>query len=296
MSHPPDLDSRRLKVFRAVCAEGSLSRAARRLHLSQPAVTACVQQLEAAVGTALLVRGVRGVEPTPAGARLLPFADAMVELLDRATAEVGERPESNEPLVLAASTTAATYLVPRHLAALRRELGDFPIELRVGNTAEVLSWVERRTVPLGLVEGKGRAPRVRLEPVLDDEILPVVAADAPRAFLRAAASRLEGATLLLREPGSGTREVVERALRRIGRKPGRLDVELGSTEAIRMGVLANLGIAFLSRLVIGAELENGRLRILEVPGLSIRRAFSLAYLGTPPSGLAGRLGDRLRAG
>jgi molybdate transport repressor ModE-like protein len=287
---PGDLDSRRLAIFHAVVEAGAITLAAKRLHLSQPAVTANVQQLEAALGKRLLERRARGVAPTDAGRRLLPYAARMESLLEEAVLDVGTRRAPTGPLVLGASTTVAAYVVPRLVADYTRELGPLPVRVQVANTSQVLAWVEEGLVPLGLVEGPPRAARVRLTPFIDDELLPLVASDAPRELTQVRKiADLASVPILWREPGSGTREVVERALRASAkRRPAAHDLELGSSEAIKSAVLLGLGIAFASRFVVSTELANGRLRALPLPGLRIMRAFSFAYRGRELTGLAAR--------
>lgn len=293
---PDDLDSRRLAIFRAVVEAGAITLAARRLHLSQPAVTANIQQLEAAVGKRLLERRARGVVPTDAGRRLLPYATRVAALLEDAVLDVGARVSPSGPLVLGASTTVAAYVVPRLVADYTREIGPLPVRVQVGNTAQVVAWVEDGTVPLGIVEGPSRAARMRIEPFVEDELLPLVATDAPRELARVrTAADLAHVPVLWREPGSGTREVVERALRaRARRKPAAHDLELGSTEAIRTALLLGLGVGFVSRFVAASELATGRVRVLPIPGLRITRAFSFAYRGRELAGLAERFHAHVR--
>lgn len=264
-----DFDSRHLRILRTVIETGSITGAARRLYVSQPAVTASVQKLEAALGVTLLERHARGVTPTAAGQRLLKHARRVDEALSELVDDVGASAGPLAALALGASTTIAAGLAPRLFSLFADAHQVAGMRLRVGNTAAILDEVKQGTLPMGLVEGLTRAPRVHLEPFLDDTILPVVAASSP---LRGAAA-LES-PILWRERGSGTRAVVERALRSRGRKPTPQDLELGSTDAIRAATIHGLGVAFLSRWSIGPELETGRLRVLSIPGLDIVRSFS----------------------
>lgn len=261
-----------------VVEAGSITLAAKRLHLSQPAVTAHIRQLESALGKPLLERRARGVVPTDAGRRLIPIAAKIEDLLEEAQRVAGAVDTALGPLVLGASTTIASCIVPSLIAEFVRRHGARGVRVEVGNTAQILAWVEDGSVPLGLVEGHPRAARVRLERFIDDELVPMVATRGPRELtaIRTLA-QLRAATLLFREPGSGTRDVVERALRRqAARSPVETDLVFGSTEAIRNGAVEGLGVAFLSRFVAAHELASGRLRILAVPGLEIRRSFSWA--------------------
>ena len=285
------LDPRRLETFRVVATTGRVSAAARLLHLSQPAVTAQVRQLEAECGQPLFERTPRGVRLNAAGQALLGYAQRVRQLLDEATGIArADLPPGGE-LALAASTTVASYGLPGLVASFLKAHRGTGVRLEVGNTAEVLGWVREGRVPLGVVEGHGRAPGVRLERLLDDELIAVVAAHAPPELLRVRrVEDLEAVPLIWREPGSGTRAVVERALRRAGsrRRSRAGDLQLGGTEAIKTAAAEGLGVAFLSRWSIQAELATGRLRPLPLRDVRIQRAFSWALPSDEPAGLAGR--------
>ncbi|QSQ25267.1 LysR family transcriptional regulator [Pyxidicoccus parkwayensis] len=295
---PTRLDPRRLETFRVVATTGQVSAASRLLHLSQPAVTAHIHQLERECGRPLLVRTARGVRLNEAGRVLLEYARRHQQLLDEAALAVAGEEAVGGELALAASTTVASSVVPELLASFLRLHPDVKVRLEVGNTEQVLAWVGEGRVPLGLVEGHARAPRIRLEHYLDDELVPVISSQAPAELLRVrSVAMLEAVPLLWREPGSGTRAVMERALRKAGvrRGPRAGDLQLGSTEAIKGAVSAGLGVGFLSLWSIQAERASGRLRLLPVPGLRVERAFSWVLPVDTPSGAAGRFLRHARA-
>ncbi|MFT3765543.1 MAG: LysR family transcriptional regulator [Minicystis sp.] len=276
-----------LATFRAVAGAGTISAAAKLLHLSQPAVTAQVRKLEEQCGAPLLLRSARGVAPTDAGQRLLGYAERVEALLDEAAETLAAPPAEARELTLSASTTVASYVLPPLLAEFARSAGQLAVRVDVGNTEDVLERVRSGAAPLGLVEGHARAARVRLERFLADELVAVVASDAaPELNQIRRASDLRRAPIIWREPGSGTRAVVERALKHAvgSRPPNPRDVQIGGTEAIKGAALAGLGVAFLSRWSIGAELALGRLRILPLRDLAIPRVFSWAL---PPGGATG---------
>ncbi|RYZ61697.1 MAG: LysR family transcriptional regulator, partial [Proteobacteria bacterium] len=148
-------------------------------------------------------------------------------------------------------------------------------------------------VPLGLVEGHARASGIRLEPFLDDEIVPIMAAGRGREspFVVRHANDLDDVPMLWRESGSGTRAVVERALAKAGvrrRKTHDLDVELASTEAIVGGVMAGLGVAFVSRWSVRAHVAAGLVRVIPGLDLVVRRTFRWALPAGALSGTAAR--------
>ncbi len=282
------LDTELLATFLAVVQEGCISAAARVLHLSQPAVTARVRRLEESVGAPLLVRSVRGVEPTAAGVKLAERAREVRRLLEEALDEVGDEEHALGDLLLAASTTIAAHVLPSVLARFRARHPDVPIELEIGNTKDVVEAVRSGAKPLGLVEGTARALGVRLVPWLDDELVPVVGVDAPFVVRRDA--DLLNVPILWRESGSGTRAVVAEALKSAGlrRRPDRLDPVLGTSSAIANAAAAGLGVAFLSRWALAPLLAAGRLRTIPGLALSIRRTFQWALPAGALTGSAAR--------
>jgi DNA-binding transcriptional LysR family regulator len=286
-SHP--LDPALLSTFLTVLDHGRISGSAKVLHLSQPAVTAQIRKLEQALGAALFVRSVHGVTPTEAGLRLASYARSVQKLLDEAVEELSSLEEQSGPLVVAASTTIAAHVLPPLFAQFRAVERRVPLRLYVGNTEEVVNEVRAGRVPLGLVEGTARAAGVRLEPFIADEIVPIVGREA--RFRVGHVRDLEHVPILWREAGSGTRAVVERALRGAGlrrRAMRSLDIELGSTEAILGGAAVGLGVAFVSRWSARAHLAAGMVRVVQGLDLLVRRTFSWALPAGALSGTVAR--------
>lgn len=280
----PPLDPDLLATFLAVVQHGRISAAARAIHLSQPAATARIRRLELSVGAPLLLRSVRGVAPTPAGERLAARAREVQQLLEAALDDFGDEEHALGPLSLAVSTTIAAHVLPSVLARFRARHPELPVALQVANSEEVIAAVRAGRQPLGLVEGTARAVGVRLEKWLDDELVAVMAPDAPFVVRRDA--DLIPLPLLWREPGSGTRAVIAAALKKAGvrTRPAPLDPVLGTSSAIANAAAAGLGVAFLSKWALAPFLATGRLK--PIPGLSftIRRTFQWAL---PAGALAG---------
>jgi len=288
-----------LHAFLVVAEAGKISEAARRLHLSQPAVTAQIRRLEADLDMALFIRSVHGVTLTSRGARLRERLQRVFADLEEALSELDQPRELTGILKFAASTTSAAHFVPDLFARFRRNHPAVGLHLVVGNAEDVLEHVREQHVELGLLAGHERSPGVRLEEFMPDEI---VAVCAPRIrdpkFRRAIESLksirdLERLPLIWRERGAGTRAVVEQVLKERGLNVRKLDqrVEIGSTEAIKSLVTAGIGVAFFSCWEIQNELAAGTVREINVPGLRIRRVFSWAL---PSGGLAGLPGEFYR--
>lgn len=285
----PSLDPRKLETFRVVVQTGKISHAAKLLHLSQPAVTAQIQALEEECGRALLRRTPKGVTPNAWGLQLLEAAHALRDLLAKAEDALRAEPALDQEVVLAASMTTSAYVVPQLLAGYRALHGPVPFRVQVSNTGRVLDWVAEGRVPLGLVEGHRRGSRVHLERYLDDEIVAVVSAHAAGLQRVERASDLARAPLILREPGSGTRALVEEALgRAAGGRALRSDLQLGSNQSVKMAALAGLGVAFLSRWSLREELASGALKLVQVKGLRISRPLAWATQSRSLPGAAGR--------
>jgi molybdate transport repressor ModE-like protein len=277
-----------LRLFAAVVEHGGFSRAAEAVHVSQPAVSKAVGELERKAGVPLLERGGRGgrgVRLTEAGEALYARARrifseeraAEEELRARRGVELGT-------LRIGASTTIATYLLPELLATFdRRHPG---VELRVAslNTRAVVERLLAYELDVALVEGPVRATGVEVSRWREDQ-LEVIAPAAHRLAGRRGveAAELAAERFLVREPGSGTRAVSEAALAALGVAPART-LELGSTEAIKRAVAAGLGVAIVSRAALEVELDLGTLSVLAVEGVEITRPLSRLWLsGRPPS-------------
>ena len=280
----PRLDPEWLTTFLSVAEHGGVLAASRAMHVSQPALSARLRRLEDAVGQALFDRSAQGMTLTEAGKRLLPVARRLPKVLREALEAVDPTAgvKLAGPLRLSASTTLADFVLPPLLAEYARTREVSGVELRVGNTDEVLGAVRSGRVALGAVEGLRRAAGLHLEPFANDEIIPVYSPDRlPREvrnkLQKVSRTRdLAQLPLLWREPGSGTRRVIEDAFRRRGVPVSslRTDFVLGGTLALRGAALAGLGIAFLPRRTIGQELALGRLVAVEKPALRVRRTFS----------------------
>ena len=284
------IDPRKLDTFRVVAQTRKISSAAKLLHLSQPAVTAQVRALEEECGRALLLRSSRGVTPTDWGLRLLETAKHLHVALGELESDLQGEPAVEEEVVVGASMNAAAYLLPPIVAGYRAIHGRVPFRVQVSNTARVLDWVADGRVPLGLVEARQRSPRAHLERYLEDELVAVAAASARDLCRISRAAELANVPLLMREPGSHTRAVVEDAIGRVAgahvvRRP---ELLFGSNQSIKMAAVAGLGVAFVSRWSVQVEVTAGTLRVLPLRDLRVVRAFSWATASRELHGGAGR--------
>ncbi|ACL23448.1 LysR family transcriptional regulator [Chloroflexus aggregans] len=277
-----------LRIYVAVLDHGSFTRAAEALTMSQSAVSRAVQELERQLGTVLLERRPRGVAPTEAGVILGEHARRIFAHERLAIESLNElRGLQRGRLAIGASSTIGTYLLPPLLGAYHRQYPGIELFLNIGNTQQVMEHLLEYRIEVAYVEGPV-TPDERLQITLwrDDELVVIAAPDHPlarRAHLTEA--DIIGAPFVLREPGSGTREVMEQALAERGITVQPV-MELGSTEAVKHAVSAGLGLSIVSKVAIQMEIIAGRLTILRIPSLMIQRRLSRVRLIERPQSQA----------
>lgn len=294
------LNLNHLRIFHTVVEEGSITGAARRLHISQPAVSKQLADLEGAVGTTLVDRLPRGIRPTAGGELLAEHARRIFAEEEAAERRLGQLLGLHEGrLAVGASTTIGGYLVPRVFGEFRDRHPNVVLELEIGNTRAIQSDVIEGRLDLGLTEGFADADALDVEVFTHDEMVLIAGpagSDGPLEGVAAIrAAELATLPFIVREPGSGTRDVITAALaeRGVERKPR---MTLGSTEAIKNAVARGLGVAIVSRLAVALELEIGRLREVAIVDLEIRRALHcLTLRGKHPSPAATEFLGLLRA-
>ena len=274
------MDTRQLAAFCAVVERRSFSQAADRLGVTQPAVSLQVRALEKRLGTQLLDRSGRRVEPTEAGWRLYRGAQRMLALEDQLVADVGASGEGalTGDLVLGASTGPAAIAVPVVLCEFQVQNPDVRVFLTVSDTHSVVERVAARELEFGIVGAARRHRGVRFEPFFSDQVILACPPGHPFAGRTVTLEELRGQSLILMQEGAGVRQIVEDALRRLGVRLRDLDVrlELGLQESVRRAVEAGYGVTFISRTAVESDLEAGRLAEARVEGLEATREISLA--------------------
>jgi LysR family transcriptional regulator, transcriptional activator of the cysJI operon len=285
------IENFRIRVFRAVAAHLSFSRAAEELLLTQPAVTQQIKALEDELGVSLFDRGGGRIALTPGGAALLPFADEMKTLGDEAVAAVARAyGEYAGELTIGASQTIGQYLLPTFVAAFLRTHPKIRITARSGNTDQMLEALVAGEVHIALIEGPEQRKDVHIEAFMEDHLVLVVPASHGWAGQEITPQDLKSQPLLIREYGSGSRRIVEQALTNAGLKMKDLiiSMELDSTEGLLNAVEAGLGVTFVSRWAVRNQLALGTLKLSRVAGLRLSRSFSMVYAAGPvPTGGVG---------
>jgi DNA-binding transcriptional LysR family regulator len=265
-----------LHTFEVVARERSFTRAARRLDLSQPAVSAHIRALEHYYGVRLFEVRQRRTHLTSAGEALFAYTTRVFHLLDEAS-QVLEASRSGQRGVLrfGASTTLGNYLLPIVLGGFARAHPGVSFDVAIGTSGDVLAWVKADRIQFGFVEAPLQDADVQLDPIGQDELLLTLAATHPLVRRkRLSPSSLVRYPILRREATSGTQQLVDTELARAG-ATSPTQLVLGSTEALKQAVVQGVGLAWLPRLAILHELARGELAAISVEGLAICRTLSL---------------------
>jgi DNA-binding transcriptional LysR family regulator len=271
---------RRLQVFHTVARLLSFTKAAETLHMTQPAVTFQVRQLEEHFNTRLFDRTHNRISLTDAGRVVFESAERIFDLyaqMENAVREITG--EISGALTIGASTTIAEYLLPPLLGDFKERYPDVNIHLKVANTEGIVSLVENNIIDLGVVEAPVANKSLVVEVCKRDQLVAIVPPNHPLAALGAIdIGRLLDYPFICREEGSGTREVINDYLQAqpSGQASLRIAMELGSPEAIKGAVEAGMGVSVVSRTTIQKELKLGTLVALQLTP-PLYRPFSFVH-------------------
>jgi DNA-binding transcriptional LysR family regulator len=275
------VDLRRLEIFAKVAELGSFSRAAEALFLTQPTVSEHIRSLEEELGVQLLDRLGRGAAPTRAGQLLLGYARRLLALGREARQAMdcfqgrllGE-------LVVGGSTIPGEYVLPGLVGRFKRKYPEIAVCLLIGSSQQVSEWLEDNRVEVGVI-GARPGGRVVSSPLMDDELVVAMSADHPWAGRPTVnLEELRAEPMIVRERGSGSRAAFERALSAAGLDLAAFRVvgEMGSTQAVKQGVRAGVGVSLVSRRAVDDECRVGLMASARLDGLDVSREF---YLITP---------------
>lgn len=268
---------RRLQVFYTVARVLSFTKAAETLHMTQPAVTFQVKQLEEFFNTRLFDRTHNKITLTEAGKLVYDYAEKILDHYDKMNSEVRELTgEVTGSLLIGASTTIAEYLLPNLLGVFNKKFEDVIIRLQVGNTDAIVAMVENNMIDLGIVEAPVYNKNLEVEVCRIDEMVLIVPPDHPLANRnKISIEDMRQYRYISREEGSGSRSVIDTYIREQGLSYSDLNVvmELGSPESVKMAVEAGVGIAIVSRTTLAKELKLGTLKALPLDP-PLQRPFS----------------------
>jgi DNA-binding transcriptional LysR family regulator len=268
---------RQLRVFETVARLSSFTRAAEELHLTQPAVSMQVRQLEDEVGLPLFEKLGRQISLTEAGRELFHYSRS----IDRSLQEMEEVVESlkgvNRGRLSVAVASTVNYFAPRLLAAFHQRYPGIGLRLDVTNRERVVHQLQANTVDMVLMGQPPDGVNVESEAFMDNPLVVVAPPEHPLAAEeRVTLMRLAEEVFVMREPGSGTRQAMERffAEQGIGIRHG---MQMTRNEAIKQAVRAGLGLSVVSLHTVELELETNRLVILNVEGFPLERQWHLVY-------------------
>ena len=271
---------RRLQVFFTVARLLSFTKAAESLHMTQPAVTFQVRQLEEYFNTRLFDRTHNRISLTEAGSQVYGYAEKIFELYAEMENSVREMTgEISGALTIGASTTIAEYMLPALLGSFKSKYPDINIHLKVSNTEGIVSMVENNTIDLGVVEAPVSNKNLVVEPCRPDHLVAIVSPNHPESGRdRLTYQDLIKYPFICREEGSGTREVINEYLAKVSERGDDLKVsmELGSPEAVKGAVEAGMGISVVSEATIQKELKLSTLVAINLDP-SLDRPFSFVH-------------------
>jgi len=275
------MDLWRLQIFCRVVELRSFSRAAKAVYLSQPTVSSHIKDLENHFDCKLVDRLGREVIPTKTGSLLYGYATKIIALKQEAENALAEfQGKIKGRLTIGGSTIPAGYILPLLLGRFKEDYPEVVVTLVQGDTEKIISDTLEGNVELGIVGAKAREAQLVQKKIIDDQMFLTV----PRSHKWAtkpnvAMNELIREPFIMREIGSGTRKSIEQVLYKSGYSLGALNIvaEMGSTEAVRQGIKAGMGISILSECAVAEELTIGSLKKVKIKDLTFKRAFYLTF-------------------
>ena len=270
------MNFRHLKIFVTVCDMGNMTRAAKSLYLTQPSVSQAISELETYYGVRLFERLNHRLYLTAAGERLRPFALHILNLSEQAHKELADLSQGGS-IRIGASLTIGAYLLPGLVAGFHLQIPQVEVYTRVDNTNVIEKLILDDQLDLGMVEGPISSPHISEEFFCDDTLVFIASTRHPLARLRKCTVKdlLEQA-FIVREEGSGTQSIFEHAMLEIGVSWKKAGV-YNNNEAIKQAVGENLGLAMVSKIAIAEEVKQGKIVVLDVEGVFLKRKFNLVY-------------------
>lgn len=272
-----------IKVFLAVAEKRNFSRAAKSLFLTQPAVSFQIQTLEQYYGTVLFDRVNRNITLTAAGELLLRYAEEMSILQAQLEREMQELTGTIKGrLLIGASTTIGEYILPYIVGRFKKQYPEVDVSLVVANTEDIESSIQDTTLDVGLVEGPVSGKDLVKDKFLDDELVLITPVDHPlNKNKKISVFELSKYPFISREKGSGTRQIMEDSLNKVGFNLQNLKIimELGSTTAIKAAVSNGLGISIVSKWTVQEMVKQNKLATVQIDETKFERQFIVIYHG-----------------
>ncbi len=273
------MEDHKLRVFCAVAETKSFSKASEVIHLTQPAVSLQIQAMEELYETRLFDRSGNSINLTPAGEILYKRAKEILALYAEAQQNISEITGAIKgSLSIGASSTIGNYLLPHIISAFKKKVPQVNISLVVNNTKIITEKLNAGEIDIALVEGDVSKQRFSVETLLSDELVVIMSPAHPWAERRnLPAIELTKEPLILREEGSGTRQIILKHLEEHGIKLDQLKITLvmGSTEAIKGAVEEGIGVSIMSGWAVRKAFKLGLLKAATFKDLKFHRNFSI---------------------
>ncbi len=268
----------KLKTFLSVIKNRSFTRASEELFLTQPTVSIQMKSLEEELGVKLFDLSGKKVFPTEAGRTLEFYARQIFSILKEMNGALDELKGLKRGAIrIGTSTTVGFYIIPDILAGFKSKYPGISINLKISNTAKIEEEIHNDELDIGIVGGHITKKQLQIRDFLEDRILLVVNPLHPWAKRRRILlEELKNAYFLIREKGSATRDITDKVLRKMGIRLN-VAMEMPGPEAIKRGVLAGMGPAFISYFAVKDELNKGSLISVNIPGLIIKRNFLIIH-------------------
>ncbi|MBI4194463.1 MAG: LysR family transcriptional regulator [Betaproteobacteria bacterium] len=269
---------RQLRIFECAARQLHFGRAARELHLTQPAVSLQMKQLEGLVGLPLFEQIGRCLHLTRAGEQILDYGRKALELQRQAEEAVNTLKGTGGGELRIAVLSTGKYLVPQLLAEFRRQHPAMRVTFAFNNREAVVREVSGNTVDLAIMGGAPQGIGALAIPFALHPLAFVAAPQHPLATRRRMPlARLKNETFIIRERGSGTRSTMERLFAQHAFRPAET-IEISSNETIKQAVMAGMGVSFLSLHTMGLELAAGKIAVLAVQGTPVMREWNVVHL------------------
>jgi LysR family transcriptional regulator, transcriptional activator of the cysJI operon len=270
------MDSRHLKIFLTVCDSRNMTRAAAALFMTQPSVSQAIAELEKDYGVRLFERLNHRLYLTSAGDRLKSYASHILNLSNQVEKELSDLAHGGS-IRIGASLTTGAHLLPGIITLYREQLPQVDIFTQVDNTSLIEKLILEDQLDIGLVEGPVYSPHIAEETLCNDDLVIICGPGHPfwdRTHISIA--DLSGFAFIIREPGSGTRDVFEKDMSAAG-ADWKIAGVYNNTEAIKHAVRSNLGLAVVPKISVEEEVARNVVRQIEVQGLRLKRKFNLVY-------------------
>lgn len=273
------LEDHKLKVFCTVAETKSFSKTSEIVHLTQPAVSLQIQALEEYYESKLFERTSNSISLSPSGEVLYKYAKYILALYSAAEKEIGKiTGHTKGNVTIGASTTIGNHILPNIIFDFRKIHPKVKMNIYIENTKKIMDLLNSGAIEFGLVEGEMSKYKVTLEPIIQDELFAITPPNHPWAKRKTVSlAELSKEPLILREEGSGTRQITEKYLSSHGLKMKdiNLAITLGSTESIKEAVESGVGVSIVSKWVVKKEVKYGNLAMVGIKEGRMNRNFHL---------------------